>query len=205
MAVAQPYVDAAFGFWLPIRPPTQHQTGVLAVVIVAAALASLLPTLRAHRQSLAGGMIVRTFSEPTVRHTAISRSPLAGQPCCPARPGAGRAGRLGCPVRPRWRDGLFEAVTVTGMFGTSDLRNIDATGRSLLRPIGGSDRTLPPVTISHRKRCRQAAPAISNPQLLGGTCTRPNCRSSTVTGIPRARASAVSALSGLAMRGPSLW
>ena len=59
LAVAQPWVDAAFGIWLPIEPPTAREVMVLAAVIGAAALASLLPTLRAYRLSLADGMMVR--------------------------------------------------------------------------------------------------------------------------------------------------
>ncbi|MCB1356216.1 MAG: ABC transporter permease [Maritimibacter sp.] len=59
LAVAQPWVDAAFGIWLPIEPPTAREVMVLAAVIGAAALASLLPALRAYRLSLADGMMVR--------------------------------------------------------------------------------------------------------------------------------------------------
>lgn len=59
LAVAQPWVDAAFGIWLPIEPPTAREVLVLAAVIGAAALASLLPALRAYRLSLADGMMVR--------------------------------------------------------------------------------------------------------------------------------------------------
>lgn len=59
LAVAQPWVDAAFGIWLPIEPPTAREVLVLAAVIGAAALASLLPALRAYRLSLADGMMVK--------------------------------------------------------------------------------------------------------------------------------------------------
>ena len=59
LAVVQPWVDAAFGIWLPIEPPTAREVLVLAAVIGAAALASLLPALRAYRLSLADGMMVR--------------------------------------------------------------------------------------------------------------------------------------------------
>lgn len=60
LVVAQPLVDSAFGLWLPVEAPTVRELGVLAVVIVSAALASLLPALRAYRLSLADGMMVRT-------------------------------------------------------------------------------------------------------------------------------------------------
>lgn len=59
LIVGQPWVDAAFGIWLPIEPPTLRDLWVLAIVIAAAALASLLPAIRAYRLSLADGMMVR--------------------------------------------------------------------------------------------------------------------------------------------------
>ena len=59
LAIGQPWVDAAFGIWLPIDPPTVRELWVLAIVIGAAALASLLPAIRAYRLSLADGMMVR--------------------------------------------------------------------------------------------------------------------------------------------------
>ncbi len=59
LALARPWVDAAFGIWLPIEPPAARELWVLAGVIGAAALASLLPALRAYRLSLADGMMVR--------------------------------------------------------------------------------------------------------------------------------------------------
>lgn len=59
LAVAQPWVDAAFGIWLPIEPPAVRELWVLAGVIGAAVLASLLPALRAYKLSLADGMMVK--------------------------------------------------------------------------------------------------------------------------------------------------
>ena len=59
LVVMQPWVDSAFGIWLPIESPNLRELGVLAAVIGAAALASLLPALRAYRLSLADGMMVR--------------------------------------------------------------------------------------------------------------------------------------------------
>lgn len=59
LALARPYIDAAFGLWLPIEPPTTQEALVLLGVVVAAAVASLLPALRAYRLSLADGMVVR--------------------------------------------------------------------------------------------------------------------------------------------------
>ncbi|WP_392338597.1 ABC transporter permease [Loktanella salsilacus] len=57
--IAQPMVDAAFGLWLPIDEPSGREFAVLAAVVLAAAVASLVPALRAYRLSLADGMMVR--------------------------------------------------------------------------------------------------------------------------------------------------
>ncbi|WP_420556921.1 ABC transporter permease [Roseovarius sp.] len=59
LALAQPVVDSAFGLWLPIASPTGRELATLAGVIVAAALVSLFPALRAYRLSLSDGMMVR--------------------------------------------------------------------------------------------------------------------------------------------------
>lgn len=59
LAFGRPLIDAAFGLWLPMGPPTARDGAVLAAVIAAAALAALLPALRAYRLSLADGMMVR--------------------------------------------------------------------------------------------------------------------------------------------------
>ncbi|MBS1302898.1 ABC transporter permease [Loktanella sp. SALINAS62] len=57
--VGQPWIDAAFGIWLPIAPPTLREAWVLGIVMVAAAVVSLFPAIRAYRLSLADGMMVR--------------------------------------------------------------------------------------------------------------------------------------------------
>ena len=59
LVIGQPWVDAAFGIWLPIEPPSLRDLLALGVVIGAAALTSLIPALRAYRLSLADGMMVR--------------------------------------------------------------------------------------------------------------------------------------------------
>ncbi|QFU09073.1 FtsX-like permease family protein [Rhodobacteraceae bacterium THAF1] len=59
LAVGRPVIDAAFGLWLPMDAPTARDAAVLAAVIAAAALASLIPALRAYKLSLADGMMVR--------------------------------------------------------------------------------------------------------------------------------------------------
>ena len=60
LAVAQPMIDAAFGLWLPIDAPSLREVWVLLGVILAGAIVSMVPALRAYRMSLADGMMVRT-------------------------------------------------------------------------------------------------------------------------------------------------
>jgi putative ABC transport system permease protein len=57
--VAQPLIDSAFGLWIPIDPPTLREVWVLNAVILAGAIVSMVPAIRAYRMSLADGMIVR--------------------------------------------------------------------------------------------------------------------------------------------------
>ncbi|NIY73076.1 ABC transporter permease [Marivivens donghaensis] len=59
LMVFQPWADAAYGIWLPIEAPSLYELQLLGAVIMAAALASLVPALRAYRLSLADGMMVR--------------------------------------------------------------------------------------------------------------------------------------------------
>ncbi|MFD2249416.1 putative ABC transport system permease protein [Pseudochelatococcus lubricantis] len=59
LAVAQPWIDAAFGLWLPLEPPGAREVPVLLGVVGAATLVSLIPALRAYRLSLADGMMVK--------------------------------------------------------------------------------------------------------------------------------------------------
>jgi putative ABC transport system permease protein len=57
---AQPLVDSAFGLWLPIDPPAMREIGVVAAVVFAGAIVSLVPAFRAYRMSVADGMMVKT-------------------------------------------------------------------------------------------------------------------------------------------------
>ncbi|KIN62669.1 Peptide ABC transporter, permease component [Sulfitobacter noctilucicola] len=59
LVVAQPLVDAAFGLWLPIEPPSLRELWVILAVIAAGAIVSMVPAFRAYRMSLADGMMVR--------------------------------------------------------------------------------------------------------------------------------------------------
>ena len=58
--IAQPIVDRSFGLWLSVGLPSQRELAVLAGVVVASAIVSLFPALRAYRLSLADGMVVRS-------------------------------------------------------------------------------------------------------------------------------------------------
>lgn len=58
--IAQPLVDSAFGLWLPIEAPAAREVWLAGAVIVASAIVSLVPALRAYRMSVADGMMVRT-------------------------------------------------------------------------------------------------------------------------------------------------
>ena len=59
LTIGQPLIDSAFGLWIPIEPPTLREIWVLLGVILAGAIVSMVPALRAYRMSLADGMTVR--------------------------------------------------------------------------------------------------------------------------------------------------
>ena len=59
LVIGQPLIDSAFGLWLPIEAPTLREFWVLLGVVVASAIVSMVPALRAYRMSLADGMMVR--------------------------------------------------------------------------------------------------------------------------------------------------
>lgn len=60
MAVTRPWLDQRFGIWLPIEPPGPRELAILACVIVAATIASVIPALRAYSLSVADGITVKT-------------------------------------------------------------------------------------------------------------------------------------------------
>lgn len=59
LTFAQPFIDAAFGLWLPVETPTMREFWVLLGVVGAGAIVSMVPAYRAYRMSLADGMMVR--------------------------------------------------------------------------------------------------------------------------------------------------
>ena len=60
LVIAQPIIDSSFGIWLPIDTPSLKELWVLAGVVAAGAIVSLVPAFRAYRLSLADGMMVKT-------------------------------------------------------------------------------------------------------------------------------------------------
>ena len=56
---ARPIVDSAFGLWLPSAAPTLNEFLLLAAVLAASIIVSLLPAIRAYRLSLSDGMTVQ--------------------------------------------------------------------------------------------------------------------------------------------------
>ncbi|AKS46682.1 putative ABC transport system permease protein [Octadecabacter temperatus] len=59
LLVAQPLIDSAFGLWIPITAPSMREGWVLLAVILAGAIVSMVPAIRAYRMSVADGMMVR--------------------------------------------------------------------------------------------------------------------------------------------------
>ncbi|MES0824820.1 ABC transporter permease [Ruegeria sp. SCP11] len=59
LAVLQPWLDSAFGLFIPITFLSPREVLILGAVVVASAVVSLLPAIRAYQMSLADGMTVR--------------------------------------------------------------------------------------------------------------------------------------------------
>jgi len=53
------YVDAAYGLYIAIQPPTLREVYTLLAIVAGGVLAGLIPAWRAYRNSLADGMLVR--------------------------------------------------------------------------------------------------------------------------------------------------
>ena len=60
LLIAQPLLASQYGLFLEITAPTTRDLSILGAVIGAGLLAGFLPALKACRQSLADGMIVRS-------------------------------------------------------------------------------------------------------------------------------------------------
>ena len=59
LLVARPLIDAEFGLHLGISPPSARDLTLLGAVVAAGFVAGAIPALKAARQSLADGLIVR--------------------------------------------------------------------------------------------------------------------------------------------------
>ena len=59
LVVAQPMIDSAFGLWLAIELPTFREGIVVLCVVIAGAIVSAVPAIRAYRASVADGMMVK--------------------------------------------------------------------------------------------------------------------------------------------------
>ncbi len=60
ITIAQPIIDNAFGLWLPVNAPTFQEVRIVIAVVVAGAIVSIVPAIRAYQMSLADGMMVKT-------------------------------------------------------------------------------------------------------------------------------------------------
>ena len=56
---SQPFLEAYFGLFIPIHPPSFKDLIILGVIILNGMLMGLIPALRAYRQSLTDGMTIR--------------------------------------------------------------------------------------------------------------------------------------------------
>ncbi|MGB0440902.1 MAG: FtsX-like permease family protein, partial [Paracoccaceae bacterium] len=59
LLVLRPWLDEAYGLYLPLSGLTQKDAIMLGLVLAAAALVSLVPAIRAYRLSVADGMMVK--------------------------------------------------------------------------------------------------------------------------------------------------
>ena len=58
--VAQPMIDAAFGLFIPIEAPALKELLVIGFVLLASAIVSLIPAIRAYKISVSDGMMVKS-------------------------------------------------------------------------------------------------------------------------------------------------
>lgn len=59
IAVAQGYVQANYGLYLPLAWPSEYEWTLLGGILIAALLMGSVPAWRAYRQSLADGLSIR--------------------------------------------------------------------------------------------------------------------------------------------------
>jgi putative ABC transport system permease protein len=59
IALAQGYVQANYGLYLPLAWPSEYEWTLLGGILIAALLMGSVPAWRAYRQSLADGLSIR--------------------------------------------------------------------------------------------------------------------------------------------------
>ena len=59
IALAQGYVQANYGLFLPLAAPSRYEWSLLGAILAAALLMGAIPAWRAYRQSLADGLSIR--------------------------------------------------------------------------------------------------------------------------------------------------
>ena len=57
--VSQPILEAYFGLFIPINPPSNRDIIILGGILLTAMLMGIIPALKAYYQSLADGMTIR--------------------------------------------------------------------------------------------------------------------------------------------------
>lgn len=60
LAIGRPIIEARFGLFLPIPPPTAHDAVLLGCVLAAGLLAGIIPAWRAYRMTLTDGLMPTT-------------------------------------------------------------------------------------------------------------------------------------------------
>ncbi|MEM6423344.1 MAG: FtsX-like permease family protein, partial [Pseudomonadota bacterium] len=60
LALAQSWLDSAYGLYIAIQAPGSHELTILAAIVAAGTAIGLVPAIRAYRLSLADGMTVTT-------------------------------------------------------------------------------------------------------------------------------------------------
>ncbi|MEL6576187.1 MAG: FtsX-like permease family protein, partial [Pseudomonadota bacterium] len=58
LVIAQPWLDAAYGLYIPITPPGAGELAILGAIVLTGTAIGIVPAVRAYRLSLADGMMV---------------------------------------------------------------------------------------------------------------------------------------------------
>ncbi|MEM9762231.1 MAG: ABC transporter permease, partial [Pseudomonadota bacterium] len=58
LVIAQPWLDAAYGLYVPITAPSTGELAILGAIVLTGTAIGMVPAVRAYRLSLADGMMV---------------------------------------------------------------------------------------------------------------------------------------------------